>query len=246
MRTELDALTDEERQVISQIWYRRAEGERSASETFRVVAAGLTALDAEPELSALARRAVDDEQRHADRCWQLACIYAGRLLPEAAPRPGELPRYDGASDELRHSLHVVGQCCLNETTASAFLERCLQATKAPAARATFRVLLSDEIDHARIGWAHLASPRLSTATRAAIAAWLPSMIAANLRAWHARPDVPTAPVYAAHGVLPLASTNQAVDAAVDDLILPGLRHVGIDVATCSWREEPEAPLRHHP
>lgn len=231
MTADVDTLADDERRVISDIWYRRAEGERAASETFRVVTDGLAALDAEPELIALSKRAVDDELRHADRCWQLSCIYAGRVRPEAAPRDGALPRYIGASEELRHSLLVVGQCCLNETTASAFLERCLQTTTAPAARATFRVLLSDEIDHARIGWAHLASPRLSAEARAAIAAWLPSMIASNLRAWHARPDVPTAPVYAAHGVLPLASTNQAVDAAVADLILPGLRHVGIDVPT---------------
>lgn len=194
----------------------------------------MVALGAEAELIALARRAVDDELRHADRCWQLACVYAGRLLPAAEPRPGQLPRYDGASEELRASLLVVAQCCLNETTASAFLERCLHATTAPLVRATFRELLSDEVDHARLGWAHLASPRLSSETRAQIAAWLPSLVAANLRAWHARPDVPTAPVYAVHGVLPLATTNAAVDAAVDDLILPGLRHVGIEVATSSW------------
>jgi hypothetical protein len=230
---EVDVLADTERSLISDIWYRRAEGERGSANTFRVVADGLAALDAEPELIALARRAVDDELRHADRCWQLACLYAGRLLATPDARPGELPSYESAPEALRHSLHVVGQCCLNETTASAFLERCLQHTRAELPHATFRELLSDEVDHARLGWAHLASPRVSTETRAAIAAWLPSMIATNLRAWQARPDVPVDPVYAAHGVLPLATTNQAIAAAVDDLIIPGFRHVGIELLTSS-------------
>jgi rubrerythrin len=224
---ELTDLSDAEREVIAGIWIGRAGGERSASETFRIVADGLTALDAEVELIALARRAIDDEIRHAERCWQVACRYADRDLPQPPPRPFELPRYESASAELRCSLHVVAQCCLNETTASAFLERCLAFTTAELARATFRELLSDEVDHARIGWAHLASSRTSPATRAAIASWLPSMIATNLRAWRARPQVPTEPQYARHGVLPWATVDQAVTAAVDDLILPGLRHVGI-------------------
>jgi hypothetical protein len=230
---ELAALDAEQRQVIAEIWLGRAAGERGSTETFRVVAASLAALDAEPALIALARRAVDDELRHAARCLELACRYAGRALVEPGPPRPELPRYDAAPGAVRHALHVVGQCCLNETTASAFLERCLlHATSAPV-RATFRALLADEVDHARLGWAYLASPRLSPDLRAAIAAYLPSLIATNLRSWRARPTVPADPIFATHGVLPWATVDEAVLAARDELILPGLRHVGIHLCAPS-------------
>ncbi len=224
--------SDAQRELIASVWLGRAAAEAGAAQTFRVVADCLRTLDAEPELVALARRAVGDELRHAELCWEVARHYGGDLA-QPAPTARELPHYDGASEELICSLHVVGQCCLNETTAGAFLERCLQHTTAELPRKTFLLLLSDEVDHARLGWAHLASPRLSTETRAAIAAWLPSMIARNLRVWRARPDTPPDPVYAQHGALPRDTVVQAVTAAVDELLIPGLAHVGIRFAASS-------------
>ncbi len=223
------ALGDEDRAVIATVWHGRANGERASAETFRVVAAGLAALDAEPELVALARRAVDDELRHAEGCWRLACDYAGRALPEPTPGVLDLPKYEGASEELRHTLHVCGQCCLNETTASAFLERCLREATEPPVRALLRELITDEIAHARIGWAHLASPRLATEARQALASWLPQMIATNLRMWRRGAPLDVQPRYAAHGVPAWASIDEVAERALDELIVPGLRHVGIAV-----------------
>jgi len=223
------ALDDDGRRVVAFVWSQRAIGERSTAETFRVVAAGLAALDAERELVALAERAIDDELRHAERCWRLACLYAERELPEPEALPLELPPYDGASEALRHSLHVVGQCCLNETTASAFLERVLQEATAPPVRETLRALLSDEVDHARIGWAHLASPRLSAETRQAIASWLPQLFAINARMWGRRPAIAITPALAAHGVPSWPTVDEVVATALDELIIPGFRHVGIEV-----------------
>jgi hypothetical protein len=160
----------------------------------------------------------------------MACRYAGRELAQPRAMTLDLPRYEGASEPLRHTLHVVGQCCLNETTASAFLERCLHFATDEMARATLRELLSDEVDHARLGWAHLASPRITRELRQEIARRLPQMMASNLRTWRSRPDVPTAPIHAAHGLLSWATVDEAVTAAIEDLIIPGLRHVGIDSA----------------
>ena len=228
MSDAVEALGGDVRETLAASWLGRAEGARSTAETFRVVAAGLRALAAEPELVTLAARAVDDELRHADLCWRMACRYAGRVMPEPPPRPLDLPRYDGADEALRHTLHVVGQCCLNETTASAFLERCLKLATDEPVRAPLRALLADEVDHARLGWAHLASPRLSAQTRAAVAGWLPRMVATNRRMWH-KPELPVAPVYAAHGLPSTAEVDAAVEAALADLIVPGLRHVGIAV-----------------
>jgi hypothetical protein len=216
-----------DRAIVAHVWHGRADGERSTAETFRLVANGLAALDAEPELVALARRAVDDELRHAELCRHLAEYYAGRTLPEPRILDLELPTYDGAGDELRHTLHVAAQCCLNETTASAFLERCLRDTTDAPARALLRELLSDEVDHARLGWAHLASPRLPTETRQAVASWLPRMIATNARMWGRRPAIAITPAHAAYGVPTWETVDDVVADAFDELIVPGFAHVGI-------------------
>jgi hypothetical protein len=225
------SLDAERRRVVAEVWRGRADSERSTAETFRIVANGLAALDAESDLIALARRAVDDEMRHAKRCWQLACLYADRELPVPRPHALVLPSYEGATEELRHTLHVVGQCCLNETTASAFLERSLQLVRAEPVRTVLRELLRDEIDHARIGWAHLASPLLSTATRQAIAPWLPQMIATNSRTWCRQLDILLDDVHAEHGVPTWSTIAEVTATALDELILPGLRHVGLDVTS---------------
>ena len=224
-------LTDGDRAVVAEVWLGRARGERGSAETFRLIAAGLAALEAEPELVALARRAIHDELRHAERCWQLACSYAGRELPQPAVPALDLPTYDGASEALRHTLHVCAQCCLNETTAGVFLERCMRETTAAPARALVRELLADEVEHARLGWAHLASPRLSTGTRQALASWLPQMIATNRRMWGRRPPIAIAPEHAAHGVPSWETIEEVVATALDELIVPGLAHVGIAVTS---------------
>ena len=114
-------------------------------------------------------------------CRVVASRFAGRELAEPARLILDVPKHEGASPALRQSLHVFGQCALNETTASAFLETCLAESKVPLAHVALRELLSDEIDHARIGWAHLAS--LDAPSRAAVTPWLMPMMAANLSMW---------------------------------------------------------------
>jgi rubrerythrin len=220
-----------DREVVALVWHGRANGERATAETFRIVADGLAALGAEPELTAMARRAVDDELRHAELCWRLAEYYAARTLPAPRVVALDLPTYDGASDELRHTLHVTAQCCLNETTASAFLERCLRDATDKAARALLRELLSDEVEHARLGWAHLASPRLSTETRQAVASWLPRMAATNARMWGRRPAIAITAAHAAFGVPAWETVDEVVAAAFEELIVPGFRHVGIAITS---------------
>jgi hypothetical protein len=76
MEDGLTALSFDDRRVIASAWQGRAQGERTAAETFRVVADGLVELAAEPDLIALARRAIDDE---------LATLSAAGRWPVATP-----------------------------------------------------------------------------------------------------------------------------------------------------------------
>jgi hypothetical protein len=121
---------------------------------------------------------------------------------------------------------VLGHCALNETFASAVLESALASTTGALAKAALRELLSDEIDHARIGWGFLAS--LDVETRAAITPWLPALLRANIREWRtADRGYPSDPTLVAQGALSQELLEGALLGALRELILPGLRHLGI-------------------
>jgi hypothetical protein len=216
-------LSDGERRAVAEVWAGRAAAERTAAESFAVIGDDLAAVGAPAELIALARRAVDDELRHAELCRRVASAYRGAPLPPPAPLPLRVPVHAGAAPEVRRALHVVGMCCLNETTGSAFLEACLAEAHAPLARAALRALLSDEIDHARIGWGFLSS---AASLRPAIAAWVPSLLEGNRRAWRERLRTGGGAL-AAHGCPTAARVDAALEGAERDLILPGLRRAGL-------------------
>ncbi|HTJ41041.1 MAG TPA: hypothetical protein VL463_03070 [Kofleriaceae bacterium] len=227
-------LTDGERAIAAQVWHGRAEAEARASGAFLHVAAILERAGAAPELVVLAWRAVDDERRHAQICAQVA-----RACGSTAPvlrLPVSIPRHDGADAELRRVLHVIGMCALNETCGSAFLELCRDGATAPLAAAALRELLADEIDHARLGWAFLAAQDRST--KATIGAWLPRLLDGNLRAWRHRPRRAITPALVAQGCPDWDEVDRAILAAIEDLLLPGFDHAGLDTrAARAWLAE---------
>ena len=230
----IDALSDEERTRCGIMWAGRSQAEAHAALSFRYLAPVLARLG-EPDLAVRAARAISDEERHAEIAHHVATAYLGRA-PDRGPAASLIvPAHPGADEALRDTLHVLGQCALNETTACAFIERCLESANAPLPRAALREFLADDIDHARIGWAHLASERLPPSRRERIAAWLPSMLASNHRTWSRHPDV--LPALAAHGCIPAAAVQAAVREAMRELILPGFAREGVDVtAARRWYE----------
>jgi hypothetical protein len=224
----IDELSPEERRLLAETWILRAAMERRVADSFIVVLDALLRRGAGAELQRLAERAIDDEYRHAELSRRVASRYAGRALPAPARLPLETPRHRGAPPALRDSLHIVGQCVLNETTAGAYLEVSLAHATAPFAVSALREILSDEIDHGRIGWAHLAS--LDGETRAAVARWMLPMAFVNLRVWRkesaALPHHPEA--LTRHGVPPAAIIHAALVDAVQSLVVPGLRMLGME------------------
>jgi hypothetical protein len=219
------ALSVAERRVAVGVWHGRAEAELRASGSFEHIAGELVAASASPDLVALARRAVADELRHATICWQVACAFAGTALPAPRRLPVKIPALVGASERLRRILHVIGMSCLNETTGSAFLEVCRDGARGPLVCTALHELLTDEIDHARLGWAFVAT--LDAPTRAEVADWLPTLIAANLDMWRQRPDRPITDALVEQGCPRWADVDAAVVAAIDDLLMPGFALVGL-------------------
>lgn len=220
-------LDDAARAIVVEAWLGRSAAERRAGDSFAVIRDALTARRAPLPWIELAARAIDDEHRHAEICRVVASRYAGRELPPPPPLALVVPPHVGASDDLRHSLHVVGQCALNETAASAFLEACLARAKPPLVRAALRELLADEIDHARIGWAHLAAA--SADHRRELGPWLPRLVRGYVAEWSRSFAPPPEMDLAAHGVPPKAEIVAAVEAAMEEVVRPGLTHLGYDV-----------------
>jgi len=226
----IDALSPDERAIAAATWHGRAESELRASGSFAYIAGVLAEAGAPGELVALARRAIHDERRHAMICWYAACAYAGHALPEPRRLPLAIPRLPRASAELRRVLHVIGMCCLNETTANAFHELCRDGARAPLATAVLHELACDEVDHARLGWAFAAGPAVDAATRRELAGWLPELLAGNVAAWRERPRRAISDALVAHGCPRWDDVDRVVIAAIDDLLLPGFADIGIDVA----------------
>lgn len=226
--TAVQALALEEREQIGQLWLERARGELSTAAVFAHVANGVLAIGAGPEVLSLTARAVGDEVRHARLCHGLAELYLGRSVP--LPRAPEVDeaRFGDAPAAINHCLFLIFQSCVNEGIAAAYLQENLRLVRATAAHRVIHELLQDDLVHARIGWAHLASPELTEEARQHVRAALPTLIRLGREAWLKAPesgdlDCPE------HGCLGFFRHVPIVEAALKELVLPGFEHLGFRV-----------------
>jgi hypothetical protein len=128
---------------------------------------------------------------------------------------------------LHAALHTASFCCIQETIACAWLDGCLRGAKEPVVRDALHAMLSDETNHARLGWAHLASSRVSPATRARVAAALPDLLRSCVASWM-DPSVSRLAIEAPeHGVPYPDATRRLVLAAIDEVVRPGFASLDI-------------------
>ena len=225
-------LAPADREALAEIWRQRAQSESAVGNVFAQVADELVASGAPAEVVALARRAEADEARHAAICEELAVAYGHDTTPRPERRV-RLRDYDQPTVRLRAALHAIHVCCISETIATAFVEACLGACESQALREIHRDHLADEVQHARVGWAYVAT--LTAEERAAVASELPYLLELQLAAWTKRiGDLPVAGV-AGHGYPPRSELLDAVHGAIRELVLPGFDHVGVDSAAArAW------------
>ena len=220
----IDALSDDERAFAAWHWTGRASGELESTRAFRWIADAARTVGAPADFVALANRAVSDEERHGEICARVAAAYAGTasVTPPVSP-PSRLPLRAPDDAPLSVALYIAESCCLSETIGSVTIESTLRAATSPLARTALRELLTDEIQHARMGWAYLASCH-----RDGVAAHLPALFGTMLDYWKAVAVTTTPDAVVGHGCLPLQRLEALVFLAFDELALPGFDHVGID------------------
>lgn len=223
----VDALTDTERQALAKHWLRRGRSEQRVGIAFAKMVPLLRAVGAHDVVLRLLDLASADERSHAEICVELAGRYAARRLDPLPLGGVPLPEFGCDDERLEAALLVTGMCCINETLATVWIELSLSASTAPLAVAANRAHLRDEIDHARLGWAHLGSDALDPALRDELADCIPGLLSANLPLWlDPDPVIPREGI-AGHGQPPHAEIERAVRRAVKELLLPGFRHVGV-------------------
>ena len=228
----MEAVAESERALLASLWHERASSESSVGNVMAQLAAELRVAGAHAEVIALAERAAGYEARHAHVCGELAAAYHGGPLAIASTPGVRLPDYV-ESPRLRAALHAVNLCCIGESIASAFVEACMNDCAGDALREINGQHLADEVRHARIGWAHVAT--LTREERDAIATWLPELLRVQLHAWESRiGELPEHGVRG-HGYPPRAALIATVHGAVREVVLPGFDYVEIDTAAArAW------------
>jgi hypothetical protein len=225
----IDRLSEIERQAIAGHWLHRASAELSVAISFTLLRPRLKDVGAADVVLALADKAIDDEQRHGELCARLAARYLGRSTDVTLPTPrdGTLPDFGTNDERMETALITIGMCCINESIASEWIRSCWQAATAPTALVANKAHLQDEIDHARLGWAHLASSAVSPALKRQLVPWIPKLLAVNVAQWKIPDEHLPTEGNPAHGHLSISDNEDVIDAAVRDVVLPGLTHVGL-------------------
>ena len=224
-----EELAAPDRELVATTCARRAELELRGAAAFTVVTQALIELRADSRIVDLSACAIAEEIRHSEIYLELASSYARSEVARPAVAPIEIPAHPGVDSDLRRVLHVVGMCSINETMACAFLELCLGSARASGPRIALREILADEIRHARIGWAYLASPGVRAGTHREVERWLIPMICAQLSGWWQQIETLPAGAVATHGCPSAAAIEETALGSLRELVLPGFAAVGIDV-----------------
>jgi len=228
-------LTDAERDALSGMWAFRARSEHEATRRFTRLAERLRVAGAAPAIVDLATVAIEDERRHRGACAAMAerfghptMSFDDEPLPEVAP--------PGLGDSERVLYETVAFCAVTESINAALLAETQKASTDPETHRVVRDILSDEVNHSRIGWAYLAS---TAVPRAFLAGWLPFMLDATLpEALFAASDEGSSETLLGFGLLPPSALQRIFRDTMLGVIVPGLEQFGVDTTLATrWMAE---------
>lgn len=226
----IDALAPSARAALAEIWQRRGGLELRVGSAFATIAVELFEHGADPPVLELVTRAARDEIRHAEYSVDVAARYRGDAARWPRPAPTPIPDLAPAGPKLRATLHVLAMCCINETIACACLQAALGQVESPLVKAAQQLILADEIDHARAGWAHLASRWVDAEMKAELSTWLVRLFSAKLRELVEDEAPLPGEQFPEQGMLSREVTTRVVRGTLDSVIFPGLARAGLDVS----------------
>ncbi len=209
------------------LWAFRTGAELDAAARFTRIADAMVEHKAHRRVVELARQAAHDELRHYDRCAALARRF-GATPPPLRTRDAK-PLRAGDGDGRRQTLYeAVAMGCVTESLSVALLVEMRTAATDDEVAQTVTEILRDEVQHSRLGWAHLAA-ECEHVDVTFLAQHLPAMLADTLHEEvFATPEQTSNDALAGLGGLPRARRLAVVVAALRDVVFPGLARFGID------------------
>jgi hypothetical protein len=227
---EIERLPIEGRAKLAAIWQKRSGLELRVAAGFSALAVELFEHGASQGVYEILGQAVRDEIHHAEISVEMASKYRGDAPVWPEPEPLHIPPFAPTTGAMHATLYVIAMCCINETVACGVLEAALGQAKSPLVRAALGTILADEIDHARAGWAHLASPYVTAEMKRALPNWLHRLHAAKLRELVEDDSPLPGEHFAEHGMLSRERSRAVVHATLVDVSFPGFRRAGIDAS----------------
>jgi hypothetical protein len=222
----MEHLTEEQRDLMARYWWGRARGEMGAWVAFRYLVEDLEVLGSPSAVIELARQAVEEERRHSlwGRDWALRFGHPDLGIPE--PRSTEALSFHGASQRDNRLLRVAFYC-LTETCGCTVLQDIRPRITHPELRALNRQHLADEVQHARLCWAHLST--LGERDRKFLEAWLPTLLRL-LPVTFCDGDEGDHEDLVPVGYFTPKVLRDAHARALTEVIYPGFSHLGLEVA----------------
>ncbi|KIG15514.1 hypothetical protein DB30_05537 [Enhygromyxa salina] len=231
-------IEERRRRHAARMWSQRAHAELEAAARFARFAQLLAEFGALAQVIELATTAADDERRHQVRCDELVAYFGGP--PSGANElPAKPLRTDLAAPRQQLLYEIVSMSCVTESLSTALLLQIQDRAEDPQVRAVVHEIVRDEVQHARLGWIHLAHEAKQSSV-----AWLgprlPAILRGTLDTNELFADGPGAgDQLDGLGGLPRAIRRQVFVECMTEVVFPGLRHSGVDTrAAQAWMDQP--------
>ncbi len=212
--------------------------EHASARVFAALSVQAKAADVGAAVVAMTRRFEADELRHGELCGAVVEALGGEALAEA-PVLAAVPDHADVDPFEALLRNVLSISCLSETVAVALITAERERTGPPAIDAVLRSILSDEVRHARMGWALIddVADRIDAPLRDRLRPWL-ALCFAQLEAHELRfladfgePGAAAESVGVCHG----GRARALFYDTVSEVIVPGLEQRGF-AATAAWAE----------
>jgi len=216
------------------LWSFRAHAELEAAARFQRLAVLLHETGARGVVVDMARAAADDERRHHVRCYALAHRFGVPVTTSTEPVASAL-QTGGCAPAEQVLYEAVAMGCVTETLSTALLLEMRAAATDDEVRDTVDEILRDEVEHARLGWAHVAA-EVSRRDLAFLGPRLPAMLAHTVHAEiFAEHDDVDADALTGLGALPRSRRCAVFVQCMRDVVFPGLSLHGVDkTAADAW------------
>jgi hypothetical protein len=216
------------RAELAAAWLANAQMEHASVAAFARFALDLLALGAPSDLVAQAQEAMGDEVRHARASYALASAYRGR---ELGPGPLDVRGAVGAPNPLDFAVALVHEGCIGETLSAVEAAEASSLAKDSAVRRALGAIAAEEARHAALAWRALGwiLDREGPDLRFTIESVFAAALANALHAAPARRSAHDAALVA-HGILDARTSHALRRCALQQLIAPAARGLGLDLA----------------